>query len=93
MSGHGFLWWKTMFTLDQQQLLSAIDVPVLLMQGAKDTQVDPAAFSAMTDTLKLSKPNLMATIYPDLDHGFRDPQGESQAGQVVRDIRHWLEGK
>ncbi|MDO6708606.1 alpha/beta hydrolase [Photobacterium sp. 1_MG-2023] len=93
MSGHGFPWWKSMFTLDQQQLLSAIDVPVLLMQGAKDTQVDPAAFSAMTDRLKSSKPNLMTTLYPDLDHGFRDPQGQSQAGQVVRDIRHWLERK
>jgi len=93
VSGHGYHWWKDMLTADQQQILQAIDVPVLLIQAEEDTHVDPHAFESMVRALKQTAPHIQPRTYAGLDHAFKDAQGQSQVERVLADIRVWIGGR
>ncbi|KKC98892.1 alpha/beta hydrolase [Photobacterium halotolerans] len=93
VSGHGYHWWKDMLTADQQQILQAIDVPVLLIQAEEDTHVDPHAFESMVKALKQTTPHIQPRTYAGLDHAFKDAQGQSQVERVLADIRVWIGGR
>lgn len=91
MSGHGYAWWRSMFEIDQTDVLLAIDTPVLLIQAEKDQSV--SVRSAMAQASRVSDRKLAITFktYPDLDHAFKRADGSSGIDNVVQDIRLWLE--
>ncbi|MEI8593583.1 alpha/beta hydrolase [Photobacterium sp. Hal280] len=93
VSGHGFPWWKAMLTADQQKILQAVDVPVLLIQSEEDTNVNPEAFHTMVKALKQTAPHIQPRIYAGLDHAFKDAQGQSQVERVLADIKVWIGNK
>ncbi|KDM93528.1 alpha/beta hydrolase family protein [Photobacterium galatheae] len=90
VSGHGFPWWKTMLTLDQQSVLAKVTVPLLLIQAEQDINVDPDSFTVMVNALKDTRPNLQSRTYASLDHRFQDQAGQSHTERVVQDVRQWL---
>ncbi len=90
-SNHGYSWWRSMLTYDQQNILRSINGPMLIIQSGLDQSVSPEAVAAMIENLRsLGKTNLDFVVYPDLDHGLINSAGISMADKVARDINQWL---
>lgn len=83
-----------MLTKDHQALLEKITSPVFIVQSGKDESVSPAASSAVQEQLRKSgKNNIDWVVYPKLDHGLSNPEGNSEATQVVAGIHRWLQSR
>ncbi len=94
VSNHGYSWWRSVLTYDQQNILRSINVPTLIIQSGLDQSVSPEAVAAMIENLRsLGKTNLDFVVYPDLDHGLLNSAGISMAENVVRDINLWLKNQ
>jgi len=91
VSNHGYRWWKEMLTIDYQTVLSAIDIPTLIIQSGRDQSVSPAAVARMIERLRADgKTHFDFVVYPDLDHGLMDSEGISMADKVIGDVNPWL---
>lgn len=94
VSNHGYNWWRSMLTYDQQNILRSLNVPTLIIQSGLDQSVSPEAAATMIENLcALGKTNFEFAVYPDLDHGLLTPAGISMADKVVRDINLWLKNQ
>ncbi|MFN3882593.1 MAG: alpha/beta hydrolase family protein [Nitrincola lacisaponensis] len=91
VSNHGYAWWRSMLTIDQQSVLSQINVPVLVVQGGRDKSVSPKAVTNMISGLqKAGKDNIELLAYPEMDHGLIAQDGQSMMQKVTGDIFLWL---
>ena len=63
-----------------------IDLPLLLLQGGKDTLVDPSGAQMLYDTV--SSPDKTLHVYPELYH---EVHNEPEKAQVLSDLTAWLE--
>ncbi|GKX64490.1 alpha/beta hydrolase family protein [Pragia fontium] len=91
MSNHGYGWWRSVLSVDQQVVLSSVTSPVLIIQGGKDTSVPPKKVSQMIEILQgAGKNNIDYLFYPELDHVLQDKEGNSQMSEVAKEINIWL---
>jgi len=94
VSGHGYRWWHQMLSIDQLNVLKAVNTPLLVIQGGLDTSVSPEKVNEMIESLrKAQKNNIDFIPYGNLDHTFNDEQEVSHQDEVVEDIRQWLKSK
>jgi|TARA_A100001015_G_scaffold321474_1_gene452417 pimeloyl-ACP methyl ester carboxylesterase len=94
VSGHGYRWWHQMLSIDQLNVLKAVNTPLLVIQGGLDTSVSPDEVNEMIESLrKVQKDNIDFIPYENLDHTFNDEQEVSHQDEVVEDIRQWLKSK
>ncbi len=94
MSNHGYSWWRTMLSLDQQEFLKRIAIPVLVVQGGQDRSASPEKATEMVDSLKKTgKNNIDYYFYPDHDHALNLSLADNSASLVIDDIKNWLKGK
>lgn len=94
MSGHGYGWWRSMLTIDQQSVLNEIKAPVLVVQGGRDESVSLEAVAEMVASLQQSgKNNIELEAYANLNHGLSTTDGKYMAKQVFTEINSWLKAK
>jgi pimeloyl-ACP methyl ester carboxylesterase len=94
VSNHGYSWWRSMLTYDQQTILQSINAPTLVIQSGLDQSVSPEAAATMIENLRvLGKTNFDFVVYPNLDHGLLNSAGLSMADEVVREINFWLKNQ
>lgn len=91
VSNHGYTWWRSMLTIDQQSVLSQIAVPALVVQGGRDESVSPKAVTEMIEGLqKAGKNNIELVVYPEMDHALIAQDGQRMMQKVAGDISSWL---
>lgn len=91
VSNHGYAWWRSMLTIDQQSVLSQINVPALVIQGGRDESVSPDAVTKMIKELQhAGKDNIELLFYPEMDPGLIARDGQRMMQSVAADISSWL---
>ncbi|MCR6653256.1 MAG: lysophospholipase [Cellvibrionaceae bacterium] len=91
VSNHGYAWWKEILTTDFQSVLNSIKIPTLIIQSGLDKSVSPAGVTAMIESIRTDgKTNFDFVVYPDLDHGLMNSDGNSRADKVIQDANLWL---
>lgn len=91
VSGHGYLWWHEMLSLDQYSVLMDVETPLLIVQGGNDKSVSPVKVDEMVKALKSAgKNNIEYFIYEDLDHSLNGNDGQSGRDVVIEDMKIWL---
>ncbi|KZL19647.1 Alpha/beta hydrolase family protein [Pseudovibrio axinellae] len=91
MSAHGYQWWHIALKLDQLEVLTQIDSPLLIVQGGQDKSVSPKAVEEQITKLKaLHKNNITYKEYPEMGHSFKGTEGVFMVDQVISDIQAWL---
>lgn len=91
VSGHGPAWWRESLSLDFQQLIASIDVPLLILQSDEDTQVNVDEAISMAETLQKSgHSHIEFQRLSGLDHILRDAGGVSHKSDVISRIQSWL---
>lgn len=91
MSNHGYWWWRKMLSIDQEELLSKISTPVLIVQGGDDTSVSPAKATEMVRSLQAKgKTNIDYYLYPDYNHSLNLSSDNNSSEKVIEDIKDWL---
>lgn len=94
MSNHGYLWWRTMLSIDQEKLLKDIETPVLIVQGGNDQSASPEKATEMVETLKKSgKSNITYYFYPEYNHSLNLSVEDGSSEKVIVDIKNWLNEK
>jgi pimeloyl-ACP methyl ester carboxylesterase len=77
-------WMKEMFREDPVRNLRQVKVPVLVVQGAKDFQVDPQldfpALAAVVETPAGRRRGSETRLFENVDHLFKPEPGESKLG-------------
>ena len=91
MSEHGFSWWKTMFSLDSQEVISNISTPLLILQGGKDDSASPEKATEMINALRQSgKNNIDYLFYQEYDHSLNLSSDYKSVEAVLLDIQRWM---
>ena len=91
MSEHGFSWWKNMFSLDIQEVVNNISIPLLILQGGKDESVFPEKTTEMIQVLRQSgKNNIDYLFYPESDHSLNFSFDDKATEIVLLDIQRWI---
>jgi uncharacterized protein len=90
---------KDMLSRDPAGELKKVNIPVLILQGGKDSQVFPSDYEALKE-IAATKPGSEAKLFPDLSHLFMPVQGEPNvndafqpghvAPQVIETIAAWV---
>ncbi|MBW3696745.1 alpha/beta hydrolase [Vibrio sp. T187] len=91
MSGHGFAWWKDMFTLDQTEILGKVSADTLILQSELDVNVSPELAERQAKQLMGSRSNVSFVLIDGLNHSFENQQGESEKQTVIKQIQEWLD--
>jgi dienelactone hydrolase len=97
-------YWRDLFARAPLDVLRALPVPVLVLQGGKDYQVTRADYERVQAALAGKAPGLgLAIWFPDLNHLFMKVAGAStgaeygRAGRVDEDvitqIARWIDGR
>ncbi|MCG9534977.1 alpha/beta hydrolase family protein [Providencia huaxiensis] len=89
VSGHGSKWWYEMLTIDNLKLIQSVKTPHLVIQTMADTNVDAHGTDNMMQQIR--NPHVSYRAYQDLDHFFKDKNGQLQTEQIVTDIQHWYQ--
>lgn len=90
-SGHSYYYWSEMTRFDQLEVLGAVDVTVLAIQGGRDESVSPKGAREMIAELhRQGRTHVTFKEYDQLDHGFRDEAGVSHLDEVVMFVSDWL---
>jgi len=90
--GHGFSYWKTMFSSDFQEIINNISTPLLILQGGKDNSASPEKATEMVQALKqLGKNNIDYLFYPEYDHSLNLSFDDKATEIVFSDIQKWIQ--
>jgi len=90
-SAHSYRWWHEVLDHDFTADLLAVDVPILLIQGGRNTSVPVASGRNVRDAFEQAgRDNLTYREYPRLDHGMTDADGNSKLAEVIADAGDWL---
>lgn len=86
-SQHGMRWWREFLAADAQQVLNGQTKPVLVIQTLNDTNVSVTSFKQMQKAVG----NQMVTFrtFDNLDHYFKDTDGNRHTAQILAVIRDW----
>ncbi|MGB9821680.1 MAG: alpha/beta fold hydrolase [Pseudothermotoga sp.] len=93
-------YWEDLLNYDPIQTAKSLNLPILIMQGARDYQVTAQKDFQMWQNALKERKNVTFKLYPDLNHLFISGSGPStpyeyeQAGNVdqgvIRDIVMWI---
>lgn len=93
-SAHSYRWWYEVLDHDFMADLLAVNVPILLIQGGRDSSVPVASGRNVRDAFEQAgRNNLTYQEYPRLDHGMTNADGDSRLAEVIADAGEWLTGK
>lgn len=94
MSDHGYSWWRSMLSLDQESVLASVRCPVLILQGSNDRSASTKKAAEMYVSLrKRGKTNIEYRVYDRYDHSLNLSLQDDSSERVVHDIRRWLREK
>ncbi len=92
-------YWYDLLEYDPVEVTISLDIPVLIMQGARDYQVTMKDFKIWHESLK-DKENVTFRVYNDLNHLFMSGEGLSTpfeyqqpanvSHKVIEDIVKWI---
>ncbi|OBU02128.1 hypothetical protein [Morganella psychrotolerans] len=91
VSQHGVRWWREFLAVDTQQVLNDQKKPVLVIQTLNDTNVNVPSFKQMQK--EVVDPQVTFKTFDNLDHYFKDEEGQRQTTQILMAIRDWYEGQ
>lgn len=91
VSQHGVRWWREFLTVDTQQVLNDQKKPVLVIQTLNDINVNVPSFKQMQKAVV--NPQVTFKTFDNLDHYFKDAQGQRQTTQILMTIRDWYDGQ
>ena len=81
-----------MFNIDQQEIISRVSTPILILQGGKDISVSPGKTTEMVEKLReMGKSNIDYYFYPEYDHSLNVSEDETAREKVISDIRNWIQ--
>ena len=94
-------WTKTFISIDPALYLEKLTMPVLVLQGGKDTQVDPTLnVPKMKEALKESKSSYQIKLFDNLNHLFQSANtglsdeyikiNETISDEVLKEIVNFL---
>lgn len=89
VSGHGSKWWYEMLTIDNLKLIQSVKTPHLVIQTMADTNVD--AYGTDNMMKQVHNNHVSYRSYQDLDHYFKDKDGQLHTEQIVTDIQQWYQ--
>ena len=87
VSQHGMRWWREFLAADAQQVLNGQTKPVLVIQTLNDTNVSVTSFKQMQKAVK--NPVVTFRTFDNLDHYFKDTDGNRHTAQILAVIRDW----
>jgi dienelactone hydrolase len=91
MSNHGYNWWHQMLLIDQLSTIQKVKTPLLIVQGGIDKSASPKKANEMMSVIQESnKKNVEYLFYKNLDHRFRNSEGQKTIDKVVIDMHTWL---
>lgn len=88
-SNHSARWWREMLNLDMADVWKQSDISLLMIQTLGDNNVSVPAAKLMFEDLS-DYAHIQVTTYSELDHGFKDADGNSHIVTVTTDIQKWL---
>ncbi|MGJ7117411.1 alpha/beta hydrolase family protein [Morganella morganii] len=87
VSQHGPRWWREYLAADAQQVLNGQTKPVLVIQTLNDTNISITSFKQMQNAVV--NPAVTFRSFDNLDHYFKDSDGNRHTGQILSVIRDW----
>lgn len=87
VSQHGMCWWREFLAADAQQVLNGQTKPVLVIQTLNDTNVSVTSFKQMQKAVE--NPVVTFRTFDNLDHYFKDTDGNRHTAQILAVIRDW----
>lgn len=87
VSQHGPRWWREYLAADAQQVLNGQTKPVLVIQTLNDTNISITSFKQMQNAVV--NPAVTFRTFDNLDHYFKDSDGNRHTGQILSVIRDW----
>lgn len=87
VSQHGMRWWREFLAADAQQVLNGQTKPVLVIQTLNDTNVSVTSFKQMQKAVE--NPVVTFRTFDNLDHYFKDTDGNRHTAQILAVIRDW----
>lgn len=87
VSQHGPRWWREFLAADAQQTLNGQTKPVLVIQTLNDTNVSVTSFKQMQKAVE--NPVVTFRTFDNLDHYFKDTDGNRHTAQILAVIRDW----
>ncbi|CAM4035794.1 hypothetical protein [Xenorhabdus thuongxuanensis] len=86
-SEHGATWWYESLSIDNQKLIQSSKTPLLVLQTLSDNNVDGTGAQKMIAAIK--NPMVSFKFYKELDHHFKDSDGNRHTSLIVKDIQDW----
>lgn len=91
MSGHATSWWKSILKVNMLDELLKVNSPVYLMQALDDTNTSPEQAQILWQALRQNhKTNVTTKSYANMNHTFKDSDGNDKTDLVIADIQSWL---
>ncbi len=87
VSQHGPRWWREFLEADTQQTLNGQIKPVLVIQTLNDANVSVISFKQMQQAV--ANPVVTFRTFDNLDHYFKDSDGNRHTEHVLSAIRDW----
>ncbi len=92
--GASYSWWADAADVIPARALLQSNLPVLLVQGTRDSSAPVATARATQDMfIAAGKRNLTYREYEGYDHFMKDEAGLDHHGAVLRMIAHWIGSK
>ncbi|TVR57580.1 MAG: hypothetical protein EA421_00775 [Gemmatimonadales bacterium] len=88
--GHSHHWWATAEDKRPVTTLLPLDLPVLVVQGGRDTSAVPESARAGVALLEAAGRPVTYREHPGLDHSMRDEASEDRRPEVYADIGAWV---
>ena len=88
--GHSHHWWATAVDKRPVTRLLPLDLPVLVVQGGRDTSAVPEPARAGVALLEAAGRPVTYHEHPGLDHSRKDEAGEDRGPEVYADIGAWV---
>jgi len=96
-------YWYSLNQVDTAEIVNALDVPMLVLQGAEDFQVYPDKDFAAWQSLLEGRDNATLKLYDGLNHLFMPSDGQKTVEEynipaevdpaVISDIAEWVKGQ
>lgn len=87
VSQHGPRWWREFLEADAQQTLNGQIKPVLVIQTLNDTNVSVTSFKQMQQAV--ANPVVTFRTFDNLDHYFKDSDGNRHTEHILSAICDW----
>ncbi len=93
LGGVSYNWWRDVLDRRFSDDLLKADIPVLLIHGGRDKSAPVEAARATRDAFVAAGQERRLTYweFETWDHAMVDPQGRSHMGEVLTQVRRWID--